>query len=268
MSAYELFQAGRLAEALATQMDAVRSKPTDLDARYLLFVLLCFSGELERASAALNVIATREKKLESTTILARSLLAAEDERRQVFAEDGEPLLPPDAPEHMRLRLRALLATRRGDPTQAAKELDAAEEAAPRLEGSLNGRPFDALRDDDDRLGSVLEAFAGGRYMWLGLEQIRTLRAEPPKHLIDQLWPSVELEMVDGTTANLFLPSMYVGSHAHADALVQLGRRTEWEEIGEGRVRGLGQRILLAASGDDLVETPLLELRELRIGSEA
>jgi type VI secretion system protein ImpE len=268
MSAYELLQSGRLSEALARQTELVRAHPTDVDARYLLFALLALSGELERASAALNVIAQREKKLETTTILLRSLLAAEDERRRVFTEEGEPLLPPDAPDHMRARLGALLALRRGDPALAEKELDAADAVSPHVCGTLNGQPFHAARDDDDLLASVIEAFAGGRYMWIALERIKRLRAEAPKRLIDNLWISASLDLVDGTSATVFLPSLYVGSHAHADDLVRIGRRTEWQEIGGGRVRGLGQRLLAAASGDEVRECPILELRELALATDA
>ena len=46
MDVQQLFEGGSLGEAIQAQTQAVKSQPTDQDARYELVVLLCFGGEL------------------------------------------------------------------------------------------------------------------------------------------------------------------------------------------------------------------------------
>ena len=67
MSAEELFRSGRLEEAMAEQTAVVKNSPVDSDARYMLFVLLCFAGELERADKQLDVLAGRDEELRAST---------------------------------------------------------------------------------------------------------------------------------------------------------------------------------------------------------
>jgi len=256
----ELFQDGRLTEALRAQIEVVRSHPEDIDARYLLFVLFCFSGELERAASALNALAARAKHLEVETVLLRSLLAAESERRQVLTRSGVPLTAAHPPAHVGARLRALAAARMGDLDLLEKALDEAAEATPRLHGRIGDMDLDAARDDDDLLGSVLEVFSGGRYLWLPLEEIRALTLSAPRNPFDLLWAPAQLEMRDGTNASLYVPVLYQGSHADSDDAVRLGRSTVWNDIGRGIHRGAGQRVLRTLSAGEAREWPLLEIR--------
>jgi len=259
MKAYELFQAGCLVEAIQVHTEEVRAHPTDLDARYFLFVLLCFAGELERASNALNVIAQQESKLEKSSLVFRSLLAAEDERRRVWREEGEPLFPADPPVHVRARAQALASFRRGDLELADKTLREAE--APSLPGILNGEPFDAIRDYDDLLGSVLEAFVGGRYLWVPLERIRKLTLSAPSTSIDLLWIRAELEDMEGATASVYVPALYEGSYASSNEKIRLGQMTDWVDQG-GLFRGSGQRILLTARAGSENEAAILSVNTI------
>ena len=50
MTARELFQEGRLSEALASQQQAVLDRPADADARLLLGELLLFNGDFDSLS--------------------------------------------------------------------------------------------------------------------------------------------------------------------------------------------------------------------------
>ena len=63
----------------------------------------------------------------------------------------------------------------------------------------------------------------------------------------------------GETVGL-IPARYPGSHAAADPLVQLGRKTEWRACGEDTWLGLGQRMLATDQG----ECPLLDLSLIHI----
>ena len=49
MTASDLFKAGRLREAIDAQLAKVKGQPTDQAARFFLFELFLFSGDLDRA---------------------------------------------------------------------------------------------------------------------------------------------------------------------------------------------------------------------------
>ena len=57
MSAKELFQAGKLNEAIEALGAEVRDNPTDARRRTFLFELLCFKGDYDRAEKHLNILA-------------------------------------------------------------------------------------------------------------------------------------------------------------------------------------------------------------------
>jgi len=56
MDAGELFKAGRLAEAVAQQLQEVKAHPADQARRVFLFELLCFDGDLDRARRQADAI--------------------------------------------------------------------------------------------------------------------------------------------------------------------------------------------------------------------
>lgn len=264
MTADELFREGRLSDAIALQNERVRSKPTDQDSRFLLFTLLCFGGELERAEKQLDVLVTQDERIQAGSLVFRSLLASEMERRLVYSGRSKPVLPPDAPAWSEARIEALSLVHRGEYADAERKLDEAIAATPAHSGKLDGVPFDGLRDTDDVLGSVLEVFAGGRYLWLPLDHIRRLEIRPPATALDTLWVPASLDDADGESAQVHLPVLYAGTADQEDEALRLGRRTEWLERGE-LYAGIGQRVLMTASDAGTAEHPLLEIRVLEIG---
>jgi type VI secretion system protein ImpE len=265
MDARELFKADRIEEAVKAQTAAVKANPRDPEQRYLLVALLGFLGEWERAARQLDALGLDDDKLTAAGRVYRQLLAAEVERQAVFAEGHRPLVPPDPPAHLEARLRALAALREDGAKAASAELDAAVNAQPDLAGSVNGEPFAGLRDQDDRLGSVLEVFAGGHYLWLPLERVRRLEIEAPSHLLDLLWIPAALEDVEGAQATVHLPVLYEGSAATGRGELRRGRATDWEDLGGEIYRGLGQRVLaFGRPGGEPEELDLLSLRRLEV----
>jgi type VI secretion system protein ImpE len=264
----DLFAAGRLGDALAAQTAVVRAKPTDVDGRFELAVLLCFAGELDRATAQLETLSLQNPELAVGTSHYRALILAEAERRAVHERGGAPLLPPDCPGYVEARLEALHALRASDPARAAAALERAEAETPALEGKLDGESFDDLRDHDDVLGPVLEIYAGGHYLWLPLERVRRLELAAPVRRLDLLWPSARLEDSSGAEANVHLPALYVGSHAASDGRLQLGQMTDWRDDQGVAFRGVGQKVLLARRGSRERELGLLELRDLELTAQA
>lgn len=263
MSAQLLLRQGRLGDAIAAQTQEVKARPADTDRRFQLFTLLAFAGELERAELQLEALMQVEAALTASVPVYRSLLAAELERRKVHREGARPVLPPDAPRTVELRLAALGALREGDFAGAEGALEEAQQGVVALGGKLNGEAFEGLRDYDDVLGQVLEVYAGGRCIWMPLELIRRIEIAAPSHQLDLLWASATLDDASGNQASVHLPVLYEGSHTHPNERVRLGRTTEWLDR-EVAFRGAGQKLLLAVQEDSERETGILEVRSLEL----
>lgn len=265
MTADELFKAGQLSEALAEQTQLVKKSPTDSDARFMLFVLLCFAGEVERAGKQLEVLASQDEGVRQGALVYHSLLQAEYDRQQVYAGRSEPVLPPDAPSHMATRADALRRLASSDVASVAASLEQAASETEAVSGALDGAAFADLRDDDDLLGPIFEVFAGGRYLWIPNGRLRSLELSPPTTALDTLWRQARLEELDGTVAEVHLPVLYAGSGAHPDDAVRLGRVTEWLETAEVFL-GRGQRLWVSDVGGERVETPILDVSRIEFGS--
>jgi type VI secretion system protein ImpE len=260
----ELYQSGDLAGAIAAQIAVVKARPGDTDARSLLFALLAFAGDWERAGTHLRALQAADQELQRAALFYRGLLTAEVHRQGVFEGEAVPVLPPAAPAHLEHRLAALQAWRGGDAGAAATHLEAALDSQPELEGTVNGEAFAGWRDLDDLLGSVCEVFAGGRYLWLPWERIRSLDVAVPERLPDLLWTPARLLDRDGEEMSVHLPALYAGSHTWSDPELQLGRRTDWSG-GADLQRGQGLRLLAwADETGEVRELPLLDLRTLEL----
>jgi type VI secretion system protein ImpE len=237
MTARDLYQAGKLEEAVRALSAEVRDHPTDNQRRTFLFELLCFAGDFERAEKQLDVLAESGNNAQLGCLLYRSALHAERERQETFRTKE---YPRDA---------------------------GASEPGP-VSGTLNGRPFHSLSDADPRIGPRLEIFAAGSYLWIPFRHIASIEIEPPKRLRDLIWipalvrtgPSFEGREL----GEILLPVLSPFCSKHADDQVRLGRATVWEEDEDGRVLPAGQKMLVA----DEEEFPLLELRQLHFDAPA
>jgi type VI secretion system protein ImpE len=260
MNATDLYRAGRLDEAVAAQLLAVKADPADHGKRLFLFELLVFAGDLDRARRQIDAVNYNQMELDSAVQGYRKLLDAEEARRRVFREGIMPqfLVPP--PENLGPRLEAIQRLRANELAEAAKLLNEANDAAPAVKGLLNGKAFDTLRDADDLFGPVLEVMAHGDYYWLPLEQVVSLAMNPPKFPRDLLWFPAKVAVREGPAGDVFLPVLYPGSHEHPDNRIKLGRATDWKQAEGGPVLGIGLRQFLV--GEDAHN--LLEWRELQL----
>ena len=82
--------------------------------------------------------------------------------------------------------------------------------------------------------------------------------EPPEDLRDLVWVPAQFSWANGGKSIALLPVRYPGTQRSSNDDLRLGRRTEWEEKGEGSYFGLGQRMLAT----DTADYPLLDVREL------
>jgi type VI secretion system protein ImpE len=264
MTAQELWKDGRLAEAVEAQTSEVRAHPGDPERRYLLFALLGFAGDLERASRQLDALGVADEKLQGVSGIYRNLLASEAERRRVFAGEGRPVVPADAAASVGMRLDAILASGGANGDRVASLLQQAQDGEPPVRGTCDGRSFEGLADTDELLGSLLEIFAGGRYVLVPFDHLRRVEISEPKHVLDLLWAPAKILDADGTEADVHLPALYAGTHEAGSEAIRLGRGTEWYESGS-TVRGRGQKVLsLTGGGAAEDDRALLAIRELTI----
>ena len=131
-NAHQLFQAGRLKEAVQALSAELRNNPSDTRRRSFLFELLCFSGEYERAAKQLDVLAEAGPNSEIGALLYRSALQAERTRQDLFQKKEYP-----------------------------KPSGGASSGAETVTGTLNGKPFQTITDADPRIGPRLRFLPPG-----------------------------------------------------------------------------------------------------------
>jgi type VI secretion system protein ImpE len=231
MTPRQLLDSGKLSDALRALTVEVRDNPTDPQRRTFLFELLCFAGEFDRAEKHLDVLSQENQSASLGTMLYRTALHAERLRKDMFAR---------------------------------KEYPAEASATEKFQsGTLNGTPFQTFTDADPRIGTRLEVFAAGSYLWIPFEHIESITVAPPRRLRDLLWSPAIVRtgpaFRERELGELFVPVLSPFSWKHSDDAVRLGRSTVWETDESGEVIPFGQKLFLV--NDE--EVPLLELRSLQ-----
>jgi type VI secretion system protein ImpE len=260
--AKELFEAGKLDEAIEELLREVKADPSDGAKRTFLFELSCFAGDWERAERQLDVIGHQSAKAELGVMVYRANINAEQERRRVFAEGVQPHFLREPPAYVDLHVAALNQMRQGQTAEARATLDHAEEERPAIAGKFDGQDFVDFRDYDDRIGPVLELIVKDKYVWLPYEQISRMEISPPRQLRDMLWASARIEALDGTIGEVYVPSLYAGSSDSENDQVRLGRMTDWKQLGDDLLSAVGQRLFLV-DGED---RSLFEAKQVEFAS--
>lgn len=258
VTATELYQQGKLKEAIDAQIQAVKSKPADHSLRLFLFELFTFAGETERAQKQIDVLKYDEPELLAAVVNYRQCLESEVKRRKVFQEGVAPQFLKPPAQHLTLRLEALQQLRTGDEVGAKATLERALAVTPAHKGTFNDKPFTLLRDWDDLLGSVLEVYSKGNYFWVAYEDVELLASNPPKFPRDLIWLPANLQVREGPAGEVFLPVLYAGTSQCENPLVKLGRMTDVVESEVGPVRCVGSRMLFVDEDD----VPFLECRQI------
>ncbi len=262
---FELFQAGRLNDAVAAAIEGVKNKPGDVTARWNLCTLFCFTGDLDRVDKHLDLIGQQDVKNAAGVALFRQLVRAEAARRQFFAEGRVPEVIGKPNEEFQLRLAASIRVREGAMAEAAGLLAQAEQLRKPVAGTHEDHPFNDIRDLDDVTSSIFEVLTStGKYYWIPIESVRVLEFRPPDGPRDLLWRRARMAVNDGPDGEVFLPALYPNSHAHADDRIRLGRLTDWIEGDNQPVRGVGHRMFLV--GEDALG--IGELKTLEFSAES
>jgi type VI secretion system protein ImpE len=260
MNAKQLYQEGRLGEAIADLTESVKSHPADQAQRIFLFELLCFQGTLDRAAKQLGVIASQSGNVgaELAVSVYEALVRGEGTRQGVFFGDALPkfLTPPSDYVSAYVMFVKKLGAAPGDAVALAEE---AEALLPAFAGTRNGTAFSTFRDADDRTAGVLEIFHGEDYLWVPLDQVERIQIAKPKRLRELMWMQAQVELVGESPADVFISALYPNSNRHANDQVKLGRLTEWESLADRAVIGSGLRTFLV--DDEAIALP--ELGDVR-----
>ncbi|HEX4606946.1 MAG TPA: type VI secretion system accessory protein TagJ, partial [Urbifossiella sp.] len=210
MTPHQAFADGQLAEAVSLQESAVAARPDDAAARLFLVELLAFAARLDEAETHLAAIRSDDPAWPASARGFRRLFRAE--RRRSITIRRPLVLPEPVPAHAKRRWLAVKRLRDGNPADAVRWTDRADAASPDIEGFLDGQEFDSLRDADDRFASVLEAVAGGRWVWFPWEKVRRVKLELSRYALDRLYRPAEVRLRDGSDHRVHLPLVYPGSH--------------------------------------------------------
>ncbi len=261
MTPHELFDAGRLQEAIAAATEEVRQRPADASRRRVLAELLLFVGEFERADRQFDALGHQDPDSALVANLLRQLVRAEQARQQFFREGRLPEFLEPASPWVRLHLEASILLREQKPAEAARLLSEAENQRPHVAGTCDGRAFEDLRDLDDLTSCVFEVLTStGKYYWVPIERVDSIEFRPPQRPYELLWRRAHLVVRAGPDGEVFFPTLYPGAATEADDRLRLGHLTEWRG-GEGApIRGAGQR-LYWIGGED---RPILELQSIAI----
>jgi type VI secretion system protein ImpE len=211
--------------------------------------LLSFAGEWERAEKQLDVIGHQSAQAELGVMIYRASIKAEHERRRLFSEGVPPHFLKEPPAYVDLNLTALNQLRAGHLAEARETLDRAEEERPAISGKVAEQEFNDFRDYDDFVAPVLELIVKDKYVWMPLEQIKSLEISPPRRLRDLLWASARVEALDGTIGEVYMPALYTGTSECSDNLARLGRHTDSQELGEDLYRMVGLRMFRIGDED-------------------
>lgn len=246
MNAKECLDRGQLTDAIRALNEDVKANPTDLELRTILFQLHCYAGDLVRAEKQLDVVRAKSTEIAYLNGLRvyQGLVNAERARARLFENGERPRFLVSPPESVTLHLDALDRTRAGRFDEAREVLERAATIQESVRGTVDGLEFDDFRDADDILALVLEVYSTTGYYWVPWAHIQFLEVAKPVTLLDLLWAPAKLATYDGQLGEVYLPSLYPGTSACPDGLLQLGRQTDWIDVGSGITRGVGRKSFL------------------------
>ena len=264
MNRSAIAEAASLDEEHAQLKELIRRKPDDAQLRAHLFQLLALRGDWPRAQAALTMTLELNPNAHSLAGTYLRPLACELLRAQVFAGARRPeVCGADAAVERLADALQLDAT--GSDTEAGAVRAAAMAELPARSGHLRLHasdiliPFAWLADGDSRFGPMLELFAGERYLWLPLAQVRRIRLVPATSRCALVWSHGAIDLVTGKEIHAALPVRYPLPGAVTDQKILTAAYTEWVALaGADQYLGIGQRMLVTDQG----EYALLDIAEI------
>ena len=111
---------------------------------------------------------------------------------------------------------------------------------------------------------VFEVFIKDNYVWLPFEEVVSVEFLEQKSLRDIYWPQANVELINGTAGEMFIPSLYVNSWKSPDDQIRLGRSVDWREVGSELYVGEGSRLFWM----DGKQMPALDIKTITFIKEA
>ena len=208
----ELFQAGKLDEAVEAVLGLVKKNPSQTNLRFQLAEFSCIAGDLQRADRQLDTVSTQDPSTAVGVALFRQLVRAELARCECFKDGRVPEFIGKPSAKIERHLRALVSLQAGDVGEAASLINEEEESAPCSGWVVNGQEVDSIRDLDDVVAPVLEVHTStGKYFWVDWNQIISMTVHPPKRSADLLWRQASLSIESGPDGEVYLPAIYADS---------------------------------------------------------
>lgn len=261
LTAEEYLRQGDLTETLNHLQEQVRKQPDIVKHRIFLFQLLCVLGQWERAITQLNVAGELDESTLAMVSMYRQVIACERFREQVFLGSKEPIIFGKPKEWIALLIQAIKLTAQGEISKSQQLRAQAFDSITVTSGVLDKQPFEWFSDSDSRLGPVIEAIIDGRYLWIPLENLKTVVIDEPIDLRDVVWLPAHFTWDNGGENYGLIPTRYPLSYQH-DPLLALSRKTEWQNCGEDLFLGLGQKIWAT----DTDEYPIMDIRVIHFNT--
>lgn len=246
---------GNLTAAVESAIGLVKSNPTRYEARAFLFELSLFTGDWDRADRQLDVIGHQDANAAIGSLIYRQNLSAERDRIKFFTEGLRPETPETPTAYINDLFTANDLIREGKTAEARELLDKVEEERPAFPCVVNGEGFSDIRDYNDTTMCVFEAIVKDSYVWLPFSSVKSLKFLERKSLRDVFWPQAQFELANGTSGELFLPSLYANTWKNADDQIRLGRSVDWNDAGNDIFIGEGTRIFTMDGKDK----PILDI---------
>lgn len=263
MDIKSLILSGNLQEAREQLTDQLKKSPLDHALRTMLFQVLLFFGELEKAQNHLNILGSGSQNVQTGHKVYSDLIMAEKERREVFQFKNKPSFLPKAPDYSDDYLNAMEYVRDNDHDNALELIKKIDEQRPDIKGSINDEPFNGFSDTDIFLSCFMEIFEYERYLLVPVESIREIIIEPPQSLFDLIWIRANITTWKNLTIGCFMPVLYPGSYLNDDDMIKMGKLTDWETICGSFSKAAGQHVFQAGDKD----ISILEIRKINFDNQ-
>lgn len=247
----QLFNQGKLGQAIDSANQAVAKNPKDLHLRLVLVQLVCFVGNWERVekiSKQLQVLDTENEHLMLTNFIEQ-LSIAEIQRAAVWNDGMVPEFVETPDPVTQKLLWAWSCAREGKTQEYQDSIGWITENAEAPTLKVGDQSYEGFRDFDDRTCTVFEAHTHqGTYLWIPHSLVATIDVSRPRRLVDHIWSPARIKLKNETDLSVFLPGLYF--HSFQDGQpeeIKLGRTTEWTDV-NGIEQGAGRRMF--AAGED------------------
>ncbi|CNH98937.1 type VI secretion system accessory protein TagJ [Yersinia pekkanenii] len=259
----ELLKSSSLTEIQSEVIAKLKAKPTDTDARELLFKLYCLGGLWQKALLQLETLTQIAPDMTKQAELYKNLVLSERLREEVLAgKRGPGTLGNALPEWVALMQQANQCLHQGDYPQSEEFRQQALSQAPESAGeSSSATSFSWIADSDGRIGPVCEFISAGGYRWVPFADVQLMKVSKPTNITDLVWAPAQLT-VNNKVWYGYIPARYpLGTDADNDT--KLGLKTEWDQPADSLYIGSGRKMFIT----DQTEYALFDVEEFRFDEQ-